>query len=138
MGESGPCATIVALAATAATPQRARQRMSKRKRTSTLPRARYTSEDGAYTAQDAPVAVAEPPADIVQAPLRWYRGDTLILLAGVLFTILVYAWRLDKPEVFVFDEVYHAYTAGQLAKGNSDAYYFTVPAPEPGVAYEWT
>lgn len=41
------------------------------------------------------------------------------------------------PENFVFDEVYHAFTAKEYLKGNKDAWEWWT-APPPGVAYEWT
>jgi dolichyl-phosphate-mannose--protein O-mannosyl transferase len=37
----------------------------------------------------------------------------------------------------MFDEVYHAYTAGQYAAGNADAYVWDTKPPERGVAYMW-
>ncbi len=37
----------------------------------------------------------------------------------------------------MFDEVYHAYTAGQYAAGNPDAYVWSTHAPVDGVAYMW-
>lgn len=52
----------------------------------------------------------------------------------------LYVWRLEQPKQYVYDEVYHAYTAAQLAAGNADALVWYTKAPETdnGVAYEWT
>lgn len=61
------------------------------------------------------------------------------LLPGILFVaaIALLAPRLEVPNVYVFDEVYHAYTAGQYAAGNHDAYLWSTHAPREGVAYMW-
>ncbi len=45
--------------------------------------------------------------------------------------------RLATPERYIFDEVYHAYTAGQYVAGNHDAYMWNTRAPAKGVAYMW-
>jgi len=55
----------------------------------------------------------------------------------VLAAMLLFAPRLDVPARYMFDEVYHAYTAGQYAAGNPDAYVWNTKAPTPGVAYMW-
>jgi dolichyl-phosphate-mannose--protein O-mannosyl transferase len=61
------------------------------------------------------------------------------LLPGILFAaaIALIAPRLTVPNAYVFDEVYHAYTAGQYAAGNHDAYLWNTSAPREGVAYMW-
>lgn len=46
--------------------------------------------------------------------------------------------RLATPPQYIYDEVYHAYTAGQYVAGNADAYVWYTQAPRSGVAYEWT
>jgi dolichyl-phosphate-mannose--protein O-mannosyl transferase len=58
---------------------------------------------------------------------------------GVLFVLamVVFAPRLAVPSDYVFDEVYHAYTAGQYVAGNADAYVWNTLAPRKGVAYMW-
>ena len=58
---------------------------------------------------------------------------------GALFfaAILLFAPRLAIPQKYVFDEVYHAYTAGQYVAGNADAYVWNTTAPREGVAYMW-
>jgi dolichyl-phosphate-mannose--protein O-mannosyl transferase len=61
------------------------------------------------------------------------------LLPGILFVaaIALFAPRLEVPGAYVFDEVYHAYTAGQYAAGNHDAYVWNTHAPREGVGYMW-
>ena len=76
------------------------------------------------------------------APARgWERLDLLILAGLAALALVLYGWRLTEPNSYVFDEVYHAFTAGQLAAGNADAYLWDKQLPPdvpPRVAYEWT
>jgi dolichyl-phosphate-mannose--protein O-mannosyl transferase len=37
----------------------------------------------------------------------------------------------------MFDEVYHAFTAGEYVAGNPDAFVWGATAPREGVAYTW-
>lgn len=76
-------------------------------------------------ADDAP---RSPDAPAFSLPLALNRSDLLIAAASVLCALLLYSWRLNKPNVYVFDEVYHAFTAGQLAKGNKAAYLWSTNA----------
>jgi dolichyl-phosphate-mannose-protein mannosyltransferase len=71
-----------------------------------------------------------------RSPLEVLRND---LAPGLLFLVamLLFAPRLDVPPRYMFDEVYHAYTAGQYAAGNADAYVWDTKAPRSGVAYMW-
>jgi len=61
------------------------------------------------------------------------------LAPGALFlaAVVLFSTRLTMPPVYVFDEVYHAYTAGQYVAGNADAYVWDTKAPRKGVAYMW-
>jgi dolichyl-phosphate-mannose-protein mannosyltransferase len=61
------------------------------------------------------------------------------LAPGALFlaAVVLFSPRLAVPDVYVFDEVYHAYTAGQYVAGNADAYVWDTNAPREGVAYMW-
>jgi hypothetical protein len=61
------------------------------------------------------------------------------LLPGILFVvgIALLATRLQVPDAYIFDEVYHAYTAGQYVAGNHDAYLWNKAAPREDVAYTW-
>ena len=64
---------------------------------------------------------------------------TVDILPGILFAaaFALFAPRLAVPNEYVFDEVYHAYTAGQYAAGNHDAYVWNTHAPREGVGYMW-
>ena len=61
------------------------------------------------------------------------------LIPGILFAVALalYAHHLAIPERYIYDEVYHAYTAGEYVKGNPDAYLWNTTAPREGVAYMW-
>lgn len=116
--------------------------MAKRRRTGTLPRPRAhngVSNSVAHTrAPYRPVPIAPAPVAVEPpSPIRWVQRDWLIVLGLVLFSLVFYFWRLDAVKGFYFDEVYHAFTASELAKGNADAYLWD-KTPPPGVAYEWT
>ena len=53
----------------------------------------------------------------------------LLLRHSFAAAIALFAPRLTVPNAYVFDEVYHAYTAGQYAAGNHDAYLLGHFAP---------
>jgi dolichyl-phosphate-mannose-protein mannosyltransferase len=57
-----------------------------------------------------------------------------LLLSGAL---LLYLPRLDVPPHYIYDEAYHAFTAGQYVAGNAKAYLWDTPAPRQGVGYTW-
>jgi dolichyl-phosphate-mannose-protein mannosyltransferase len=57
----------------------------------------------------------------------------LLFLAG----LALYMPRLAAPPQYIFDEVYHAYTAGQYVRGNHDAYVWYTKSPQKGVSYMW-
>lgn len=60
-----------------------------------------------------------------------------ILFVIIILIIITRFFRFDYPPTYVFDEVYHGFTAKEYAKGNKEAWeYWT--QPPPGVAYEWT
>ncbi len=61
------------------------------------------------------------------------------VIPGVLFVLAMalLAPRLAVPDTYIFDEVYHAYTAGQYVAGNHDAYLWDTKAPNQRVAYMW-
>ncbi|MFQ5879229.1 MAG: phospholipid carrier-dependent glycosyltransferase [Dehalococcoidia bacterium] len=56
------------------------------------------------------------------------------LLAVAAFTRF---WRLDTPDNFYFDEVYHAFTGREFLRGNAAAWEFFATPPQ-GFAFEWT
>lgn len=60
----------------------------------------------------------------------------LLLIAILIFSSLTRLIRLDYPNKYVFDEVYHAYTAKEYLKGNREAWSPWGKSP-PGVAFEW-
>ncbi len=64
---------------------------------------------------------------------------TADVVPGVLFALALalLTIRLHVPEQYVFDEVYHAYTASQYAAGNPDAFVWYTKSPREGVAYMW-
>jgi dolichyl-phosphate-mannose-protein mannosyltransferase len=72
------------------------------------------------------------------------RLDLALALGFVLLALALYFWRIEAPwngnRGYIYDEVYHAFTAAQYVNGNADAWIFAnhkTPAPE-GFAYEWT
>lgn len=65
-----------------------------------------------------------------------YKLEILLFLILVLsFGVRLY--RLEIPESYYFDEIYFAFTAQEMAKGNRYAWESVATAPE-GFAYEWT
>src|SRR3989344_1254648 len=60
-----------------------------------------------------------------------------ILILILLSTLLLRLIRLDYPNEYIFDEVYHAFTAKEYLKLNHEAWEWWT-TPPPGVAYEWT
>ncbi len=60
-----------------------------------------------------------------------------ILIGILLFTAFLRLYRLDYPNKYVFDEVYHAFTAKEFLAGHKEAWEWW-NTPPPGVAYEWT
>ncbi|MBV9789477.1 MAG: phospholipid carrier-dependent glycosyltransferase, partial [Chloroflexi bacterium] len=72
----------------------------------------------------------------------WTRLDTYVLALAIVCALALYFWRLDVPSRYIYDEVYHAYTAAELAAGNGDAYRWDTSVPEEDkalkVAYEWS
>src|SRR3990167_6239125 len=60
-----------------------------------------------------------------------------ILIAILLFALLTRFYNLNYPNQYVFDEVYHAFTAKEFSTGHKEAWEWWT-TPPPGVAYEWT
>lgn len=60
-----------------------------------------------------------------------------VLLLIILFTTFLRLFRLDYPNKYIFDEVYHAFTAKEYLIGHKEAWEWWTKPP-PGVAYEWT
>lgn len=64
-----------------------------------------------------------------------YFWVLLCVVVGVAFVLRV--WRLHLPESYVFDEVYHAVTAREIAAGTGRALEWWHEPPEPGTALDW-
>ncbi len=64
--------------------------------------------------------------------MRRYLAIILVLVLA-----LTRLYNLGYPPHHYFDEVYHAFTAQEVLKGNSAAWEWW-NAPPPGFAYEWT
>lgn len=81
--------------------------------------------------------VDAPQAESPRVTLQGVLGADL--LPGILFVVAmaVLAPRLAVPSAYIFDEVYHAYTAGQYVAGNHDAYLWNTTAPRQDVGYMW-
>jgi len=60
-----------------------------------------------------------------------------ILIGIILLTAFLHLFRLDYPNAYVFDEVYHGFTAKEYLAGHKEAWEWWT-TPPPGVAYEWT
>lgn len=74
--------------------------------------------------------------------INWQKVKKLVTSRRLLLFLLALAfltriWHLGWPTRFYFDEVYHAFTATEMAKGNVMAWEWWNQPPE-GVAYEWT
>jgi len=59
------------------------------------------------------------------------------ILIVLLFATFLHLFRLDYPNAYVFDEVYHGFTAKEYLKGSKEAWEWWT-TPPPGVAFEWT
>lgn len=61
----------------------------------------------------------------------------LILLVILLISLGLRLYQLNYPNAYVFDEVYHAFTAKEFLKGSKETWEWWTTPPE-NVAYEWT
>lgn len=68
--------------------------------------------------------------------IKLLKKPKVILILILLLTACLRLYRLDYPNKYVFDEVYHAYTAKEYLNGNKDAWSPWGKSP-PGVAFEW-
>lgn len=69
--------------------------------------------------------------------LAKFIRENLIILAIIFSTALLRLYQIDYPKGYVFDEVYHAFTAKEYLGGSREAWEWWT-TPPPGVAYEWT
>lgn len=60
----------------------------------------------------------------------------VLLIIILILTAFLRLYRLDFPNKYIFDEVYHAYTAKEYLAGNKDA-WSPWGKSAPGVAFEW-
>ncbi len=65
------------------------------------------------------------------------KKKTIYLILILTAAFLVRFWRLWYPQAYIFDEVYHGFTAQEMAKDNIQAWEWWNTPPE-GFAYEWT
>ncbi|MFI5322159.1 MAG: phospholipid carrier-dependent glycosyltransferase [Thermodesulfobacteriota bacterium] len=61
----------------------------------------------------------------------------LVLVLVLIFGVVIRLYRLETPDSYYFDEVYFAFTAQEMAKGNHAAWESSSTAPAE-MAYEWT
>lgn len=69
--------------------------------------------------------------------MRRFFTPRFLLIAILVFSTVIRFWRLDYPREYVFDEVYHAFTAKMYALDRYEAWVWWTSPPD-GVAYEWT
>lgn len=69
--------------------------------------------------------------------IQKFLSPKSLLILILLVAAFLRLFRLDYPNQYVFDEVYHAFTAKEYLRGSKDAWEFWIKPP-PGVAYEWT
>lgn len=65
------------------------------------------------------------------------KRSKLVLVVILAFVLLTRFWRLNYPQRFMFDEVYHAFTAQAYAKNDPRGYEWWHQSPVEGTAYEW-
>src|SRR3989338_1476526 len=61
----------------------------------------------------------------------------ILIITFILFAVFFRFFRLDYPNAYVFDEVYHGFTAKEYLAGHKEAWEWWT-TPPPCVAYEWT
>lgn len=69
--------------------------------------------------------------------IRFLKNPQYVLIFILLLTTFLRLYRLDFPNNYVFDEVYHAFTAKEYLTESRAAWEWWT-TPPPGVAYEWT
>lgn len=60
-----------------------------------------------------------------------------LLILILIFTAFFRLFRIDYPNKYIFDEVYHAFTAKEYLNFTPESWEWWTKPP-PGVAYEWT
>ena len=69
--------------------------------------------------------------------LKRFKKAKKYLILILLFNVFLRVWNLWHPAAYIFDEVYHGFTAQEMAKGNVMAWEWWNTPPK-GFAYEWT
>ena len=65
------------------------------------------------------------------------RNFILILAIITIFSATIRLFRINEPNRYYFDEVYHVVTARAFAQNNPAAYDPFAPPPEEETAYDW-
>ena len=73
---------------------------------------------------------------MIKITLKKFLKPRSILISIIVLTAFLRLFRIDYPSSYMFDEVYHAYTAKEYLKGNREA-WSPWGKSEPGVAFEW-
>lgn len=69
--------------------------------------------------------------------IKILKKPKVILILILVLTAILRLYKLNYPNKYVFDEVYHAYTAKQYLVGNKDAWSPWGKSTEQGTAFEW-
>jgi 4-amino-4-deoxy-L-arabinose transferase-like glycosyltransferase len=72
----------------------------------------------------------------LRSTIGYLRSNKLLVGVLILATLLRFV-GLGHPSTYIFDEVYHAFTAREFMHDNIAAWEWWT-TPPPGVAYEWT
>ncbi len=65
------------------------------------------------------------------------KSEYILLGLILLLAFALRVYRIEQPQDFYFDEVYHAYTAREYLHGNIESYQFWAEVPDEGMAYAW-
>ena len=68
--------------------------------------------------------------------LRKNRVEILLFFL-LIISLDLKLYRLNNPKSYYFDEIYYAFTAEEMAKGNRAGWEIGHTAPK-GFAYEWS
>jgi predicted membrane-bound dolichyl-phosphate-mannose-protein mannosyltransferase len=72
----------------------------------------------------------------LRSTIGYLRSNKLLVGVLIVATLLRFI-NLGHPPAYIFDEVYHAFTAREFMHNNNAAWEWWT-TPPPGVAYEWT
>ncbi len=64
------------------------------------------------------------------------KREKLLIILLVVLSLAIRVFRLNTPPTYMFDEVYHAFTAEAYARNDPQGYEWWHQAPK-GFAYEW-